>query len=77
MKEKAIKTIGKESEKIGNTIVTGEGAQVELVKDKPETVAVRDYVSQKGYSGIVNWDGENPTVAGVKVNPTGIKNGIV
>lgn len=76
MKEKAIKTIGKESEKIGNTIVTGEGAQVELVKDKPETVAVRDYVSQKGYSGIVNWDGENPTVAGVKVNPTEIKNGI-
>ncbi len=71
-----IKTIGKESEKIGNTIVTGEGADVKVIKKKDNTVAVRDYVAGKGYSGIVNWDGENPTVAGVKVNPTEIKNGI-
>lgn len=71
-----IKTIGKESEKIGNTIVTGEGANVKPVTKGDDIVAVRDYVAGKGYNGIVNWDGENPTVAGVKVNPTEIKNGI-
>ncbi len=69
-----IKIIGKKSEKIGNTIVNGEGAGVQLI-NKPTTVAVRDYVSGKGYSGIVDWDGENPTVAGVKLKPSEIKNG--
>lgn len=41
----------------------------------PETVAVRDYVTSRGYSGIVNWDGESPTVAGVKLKPYEIKDG--
>ncbi len=76
MKKEVIKTIGKNSEKIGNTMVTGEGAMVTYTEDVPETVAVRDYVASKGYSGIVNWDGKNPTVAGVKVNPTEIRDGI-
>lgn len=71
-----IKTIGKKSEKIGDTIVTGEGADVKVVNKTDDSVAVRDYVAGKGYSGIVNWDGENPTIAGVKVKPTEIKNGI-
>lgn len=73
--EDKIKTIGKKSEKIGNTIVTGEGAGVE-VTNKPEIVAVRDYVLGKGYSGLVDWDGKNPSVAGVKLKPYEIKNGI-
>ncbi len=76
MKKEVIKTIGKETEKIGDTMVTGEGAMVTYTQDEPETVAVRDYVAGKGYSGIVNWDGKNPTVAGVKVNPTEIRDGI-
>lgn len=71
-----IKTIGKKSEKIGDTMVTGEGADVKIISKADESVAVRDYVAGKGYSGIVNWDGENPTVGGVKVKPTEIKNGI-
>lgn len=75
MKEE-VKTIGKNSEKIGDTIVTGEGADVKVITKEPETVAVRDYVASKGYSGIVNWDGENPTVGGFKITPHEIKNGI-
>ncbi len=72
--KKKIKTIGKTAERIGNTIVSGEGTAV--IVDEPETVAVRDYVAGKGYSGLVNWDGQNPTVAGVKVTPTEIRDGI-
>lgn len=75
MKE-TLKTIGKKSEKIGNTTVTGEGAVVKMIEKDPDTVAVRDYVSSKGYSGIVHWDGENPSVAGIKIKPTEIKDGI-
>ncbi len=75
MKE-TLKTIGKKSEKIGDTTVTGEGAIVKVIEKDPDTVAVRDYVSGKGYSGIVHWDGENPSVAGVKIKPTEIKDGI-
>lgn len=47
----------------------------ERSKKSPETVAVRDYVSSRGYSGIVDWDGENPTVGGVKLKPQEIKDG--
>ena len=36
MKE-TFKTIGKESEKIGNTLVTGEGAVVKIREKEPET----------------------------------------
>lgn len=74
--KETFKTIGKESEKIGNTLFTGEGAEVKIITKEPEPVAVRDYVSSKGYSGIVNWDGENPTVGGVKLKPLEVKNGI-
>ena len=71
---KKIKTIGKTSEKIGNTTVTGEGALVDY--DTSDDVAIRDYVTGKGYSGIVHWAGDTPTVAGVKIPTTEIKNGI-
>lgn len=68
-----IKTIGKNSEKIGNTMVTGEGTHVLLPNAKE--VAVRDYIAGKGYDGLVQWDGENPTFAGHKIQPTQIKDG--
>lgn len=71
-----LKTIGKNSEKIGDTTVTGDGAIVKVIGKDSDTVAVRDYVSGKGYSGIVNWDGEKPTVAGVRIEPTEVKDGI-
>lgn len=68
------KTIGKKSEKVGQTTVSGEGAAVKYAP--PEKVAIRDYVSGKGYSGIVNWDGENAVVAGVGIKPEYIKDGV-
>ena len=42
-----IKTIGKNSEKIGDTMVTGEGTHILIPND--EEVAVRDYIAGKGY----------------------------
>lgn len=68
-----IKTIGKNSEKIGDTMVTGEGTHILIPND--EEVAVRDYIAGKGYDGLVQWDGESPSFAGHKIQPTQIKNG--
>ena len=70
-----IRRIGKNAEKIGNTIVSGEGMNVAIEYDPKKNVAVRDYVASKGYNGIVQWDGENPSVGGVRINPTEIING--
>lgn len=67
-----IKTIAKGTEKTGNAEKTG---KIKPSNNVGEIVAVRDYVASKGYNGIVQWDGENPTVAGVKVKPLEIKNG--
>lgn len=41
-----------------------------------EIVAVRDYVTGKGYSGAVDWDGTNPTVGGIAITPQYIENGV-
>lgn len=70
-----IKRIGKNGDKIGMTTFTGEGAAVK-VKEPDNAVAVRDYVASKGYSGIVDWDGDTPTVAGEKIKPLFINDGI-
>ena len=70
-----IRRIGKKAEKIGNTLISGEGMNVAIEFDPQKNVAVRDYVASKGYNGIVQWDGENPSVGGVKINPTEIIDG--
>lgn len=41
-----------------------------------ELVAARDYVTSKGYSGIVDWDGENAIIGGKLLKPIYIKDGI-
>lgn len=37
---------------------------------KDPLIAVRDYVTSKGYGGAVNWDGANPTIGGLPVSAT-------
>lgn len=70
----ALKIIGKNSEKIGNTTFTGNGLAVKY--DLPDDqVAVRSYAAGKGYGGIVGWDGENATVAGTAIKPNYINDG--
>lgn len=59
---------------VGRTKVSGEGL-VDIVYPE-DTVAVRDYVASKGYSGMVDWDGKNPTIGGVAVTPRYIENGV-
>lgn len=39
-------------------------------------VAVRDYVTGKGYSGVVDWDGEKSTVGGIAIEPEYVLNGV-
>lgn len=68
-----IKVIGKDGDTIGNTIVSGEGS---AVKYDDNDVAIRNYTASKGYSGIVDWDGENAIVAGSKIKPKYINEGI-
>lgn len=63
----------KKGTKVGKTHVTGEGTLDIIYPD--ETVAVRDYVTGRGYSGAVDWDGKNPTVGGVTITPQYIENG--
>ncbi len=41
-----------------------------------DLVAARDYVTSKGYSGIVNWDGENALIGGEVIKPAYVKDGI-
>lgn len=41
-----------------------------------DLVAARDYVTSKGYSGIVNWDGENALIGGEVIKPAYVENGI-
>lgn len=41
-----------------------------------ELVAVRDYVTSNGYSGIVNWDGENVIIGGQSIKPVYVQEGI-
>ena len=41
-----------------------------------DLVAARDYVTSKGYSGIVNWDGENALIGGEVISPVYVKDGI-
>ncbi len=89
--------LGKRSEKIGDTVATGDGATVTFSTDdeyntgdtkknksmgtvkntapSDGTVGVRDYVSGAGYDSIVDWDGENVTVGGIKITPQRIVNG--
>lgn len=63
----------KKGTKVGKTNVTGEGT-LDIIYPE-ETVAVRDYVTGRGYSGAVDWDGTNPTIGGVAVTPQYIENG--
>lgn len=41
-----------------------------------ELVAARDYVTAKGYSGTVNWDGENVIIGGKSIKPVYVQDGI-
>lgn len=71
--------IEKKAKKIGNTTVSGGGdAVVQGSSDKKSSLLVgaRDYTSSKGYSGIVDWDGENVLVGGTAVKPEYVTNGI-
>ena len=55
------------------TNVTGEATILgtELAEPAKKTydnaVAVRDYATSRGYGGIVDWDGKNPTIAGTPI----------
>ncbi len=71
-----IKTISKPTLKRNKNNIKAIKKTSDNKNTSDNTVAVRDYVAGKGYSGIVDWDGKNPTVAGVKVNPTEIRDGI-
>lgn len=59
---------------VGKTKVNGEG-MVQIVYPE-DTVAVRDYVAGRGYSGTVDWDGNNPTVGGKAIIPEYVENGV-
>lgn len=41
-----------------------------------EVVAARDYVTGKGYSGVVDWDGDNVVIGGFAVKPSFVKDGM-
>lgn len=41
-----------------------------------ELVGARDYVTSQGYSGIVNWDGENTIIGGEILKPVYVQSGI-
>lgn len=41
-----------------------------------ELVAARDYVTAQGYSGTVNWDGENVIIGGQSIKPVYVQDGI-
>ena len=69
-----IKRIGKKSERVGKTTVSGEGTYVDK-NGSDDAVAVRDYVSGRGYGGIVDWDGERVTVGGRSIEPLFVENG--
>ncbi|MGN1115664.1 MAG: hypothetical protein ACI4TH_03775, partial [Candidatus Ornithomonoglobus sp.] len=38
-------------------------------------VGIRDYTASRGYGNIVDWDGENATVAGTPITPSYVKDG--
>lgn len=38
-------------------------------------VGIRDYTASRGYGNVVDWDGENATVAGTPIKPAYVKNG--
>lgn len=59
---------------VGKTHLNGEG-DVQIVYPE-DTVAVRDYVAGRGYSGTVDWDGQNPTVGGEAITPEYVENGV-
>ncbi len=58
---------------VGKTHLNGEG-MVEIIYPQ-DTVAVRDYVAGRGYSGAVDWDGTSPTIGGQAITPQYIENG--
>lgn len=41
-----------------------------------DLVGARDYVTSQGYSGIVNWDGENTIIGGEVLKPVYVQSGI-
>lgn len=41
-----------------------------------DLVAARDYVTSQGYSGIVDWDGENAIIGGELLKPAYVKDGM-
>lgn len=59
---------------VGKTHLNGEG-DVQIVYPE-DTVAARDYVAGRGYSGTVDWDGQNPTVGGQAITPEYVENGV-
>lgn len=65
--------IEKKAQRIGKTTVSGGGNAVVPIGD---TVAARDYTAAKGYSGIVDWDGERVIVGGNPITPKLVKNGV-
>ncbi len=67
--------IEKTAKKYGKTTVSG-GGEVVTKKKEQELVGVRDYVTSKGYSGAVDWDGENVLVGGKAIKPEHITNGV-
>lgn len=73
-----MKTITKEIDKkngttVGRTTLSGEGTVKIIYPD--DLVAVRDYVTGKGYSGQVDWDGTSPAIGGQAITPQYIENG--
>lgn len=69
-----IKKISKLSGKAGKTALSDKGERD--VENGENTVAVRDYVTSKGLSGTVDWDGERPTVGGRVLEPLFINGGV-
>lgn len=67
----------KTAKRIGDTVISGDGAVVSASADsKNRLVGARDYATSKGYSGIVDWDGENVLVGGTAIKPERVTNGI-
>ena len=51
----------------GETTIPGTELADTANKAYSNAVAVRDYATSKGYGGIVDWDGKNPTIGGSPV----------
>ncbi|MGN0182180.1 MAG: hypothetical protein ACI4DP_07215 [Candidatus Ornithomonoglobus sp.] len=75
---------GADSKKTSSGSATVTSAKTPVVKSSSSgvygntsqsLVGIRDYTVSRGYGNIVDWDGENATVAGVPIKPDYVKDG--